>query len=80
MNKEEKIKDLVLKIEALVIAIPNEEMAYEHYSELAESYTESSAKEMFRFLAEEELSHKVKLEELKEKLEKELKELQEHDD
>lgn len=74
MSKKELIKDLKSKIEALVIAIPRELEAYEYYVDLAEKYDDQSSREMFLFLAKQELAHKDTLErilsELQSKLEK----------
>jgi len=79
-QKKERIREIKLKIEALIIAIPNEENAYDNYREMAEAYNDKPSKEMFTFLAEEELMHKRKLELLLEKLENELREIEQEDD
>lgn len=71
-----KIKDLKSKIEVLVIAIPREQEAYEFYSELKELYDDQSSKEMFDFLAAQELQHKINLENILKGLEEQLKEAQ----
>ena len=79
-NKKEQTKELRLKIEALIIAIPSEEEAHDHYMELAESYSDETSKEMFTYLAKEELMHKRKLESLLGKLEAQLVELEASND
>lgn len=71
-----KIKDLKSKIEALVIAIPREQEAYEFYTELKELYDDQSSKEMFDFLARQERQHKINLENILKDLEEQLKEAQ----
>lgn len=76
MSKE-KVKELKKKIEALIIAIPRELEAYEFYLDLAEKSDDLPSKEMFMFLAKQELSHRDHLErilnDLQSQLEKELK-------
>lgn len=77
MSKE-KIRELKKKIEALVIAIPRELEAYEFYLDLAEkSADDAPSKEMFMFLAKQELFHRDHLErimnDLQIQLEEELK-------
>ena len=75
MSKE-KIKELKKKIEALIIAIPRELEAYEFYLGLSERSDDAASKEMFIFLAKQELMHRDHLEkilnELQNKLEEEL--------
>lgn len=76
MSKE-KIRELKKKIEALIIAIPRELEAYEFYLGLAEKSDDLPSKEMFTFLAKQELMHRDHLEkilsELQNKLEEEFK-------
>lgn len=76
MADKKLVKDLKTKIEALVIAIPRELDAYEYYIDLAERYDDQTSKEMFMFLAKQELYHKDMLErmlnELQQKLEEEI--------
>ncbi|MBI3813054.1 MAG: rubrerythrin [Nitrospinae bacterium] len=76
MSKE-KVKELKKKIEALVIAIPRELEAYEFYLDLAERSEDLPSKEMFMFLAKQELAHRDHLErilnDLQTQLEEELK-------
>lgn len=62
MHNKKLIGDLKAKIEALVIAIPKEQEAYEFYMELASKYDDEASKEMFLFLAKQEMSHKDLLE------------------
>jgi len=62
MTDKEKVRDLKAKIEALVIAIPRELEAYEYYVELASQYEDDASKEMFMFLARQELAHRDALE------------------
>ncbi len=69
-----KIKDLESKIEALVIAIPREQDAYDFYSELAEEYEDKASQEMFAYLAKQEMQHKKNLENILRRLELELEE------
>jgi len=68
-------RDLENKIEALVIAIPKEKEAHDFYMNLHDEYTDVSSKEMFLFLADQELKHQKRLENLLADLEKKLKEL-----
>jgi len=70
-----EIRDLESKIEALIMAIPREEEAYEFYMGLHNEYEEDSPKDMFLFLANQERKHKESLEELLAKLEMKLSEL-----
>jgi len=70
-----EVRDLERKIEALIMAIPREEEAYEFYMELHREYEEESSKDMFLFLANQERKHKDSLEELLAKLEMRLTEL-----
>ncbi|MBI5815192.1 MAG: rubrerythrin [Nitrospinae bacterium] len=76
MPDKKKVNDLKAKIEALVIAIPKELSAYEFYVDLAAKYEDTASKEMFIFLAKQELAHRDALErllaDLQTKLEKEL--------
>ncbi|MEK6590661.1 MAG: ferritin family protein [Nitrospinota bacterium] len=77
MSKE-KVKELKKRIEALIIiGIPKELEAYEFYIELAERADDPPSKEMFMFLAKQELTHRDLLEkmlkELQNSLEEELK-------
>lgn len=74
---KEKIKELESKIEAIVIAIPREQAAYEFYLELQEQYEDQSSRDMFEYLAKQELQHKANLETILNRLEKELKETKE---
>ena len=69
-----KIKDLLSKIEALVIAIPREQEAYEFYTDLIALYEDQASREMFEYLAKQELHHKAKLESILKRLEGELEE------
>jgi rubrerythrin len=62
MADKAKIKELKAKIEALVIAIPRELDAYEYYLDMAEKYEDQASRDMFVFLAKQELSHKDTLE------------------
>jgi len=64
MTDRKLTKEIKTKIEALVIAIPRELEAYEFYLNLAEEYEDKASREMFMFLAQQELSHKEKLEEI----------------
>ncbi len=74
MTDKYRIKDLKAKIEAVIIAIPRELEAYEYYMEMAERYEDESSKEMFVFLAKQELSHRDVLERILSELERELAE------
>lgn len=76
MSDNHRIKDLKAKIEALIIAIPRELEAYEYYMEMADRYEDESSKEMFVFLAKQELSHRDVLERILSDLERELVEAQ----
>ncbi len=67
---KEKIKKLEKKKEALIIAIPREDISLHFYQDLASSAEEESSKEMFLELAQQEIEHKKKLEAM-------IKELQE---
>lgn len=67
-----KIKDLQSKIEALVIAIPREQEAYEFYTDLISLYEDQASREMFEYLAKQELQHKTNLENILKRLEGEL--------
>ncbi len=71
---DNRIKRLEKQIEAIVIAIPREEAANEYYLDLAELSDDEGQKEIYMYLAKQELKHKIKLEEILEKLEKELAE------
>lgn len=62
MPDKKLINDFKAKIEALVIAIPKEQAAYEFYMDLASKYEDQASKEMFLFLAKQEASHKDMLE------------------
>jgi len=62
MSDRKLIKDLKAKIEAIVIAIPRELEAYEYYVDLAGKYEDQASREMFLFLAKQELAHKDALE------------------
>ncbi|MBI4665376.1 MAG: hypothetical protein HY751_03075 [Nitrospinae bacterium] len=64
MSDKKLINELKAKIEALVIAIPKELSAYEFYVDLAAKYEDQASKEMFLFLAKQELSHRDTLERL----------------
>jgi len=68
-------KDLERKIEALIIAIPRESEANEFYLKLAEEYQDEASKEMFRFLAAQELKHRASLEHMLSGLEEKLAKL-----
>jgi len=72
-----KIKDLESKIEALVIAIPRELDAYEFYLELQNKYDDPASKEMFGYLARQELQHKENLEDILKGVEEQLKQAKE---
>lgn len=72
MGDRQKIKELKRKIEALVIAIPRELEAYEFYLERAEEYEEAASREMFHYLAKQELAHKDALERILTDLQKQL--------
>ena len=76
MADKKLINNLKAKIEALVIAIPKELDAYEYYMDMAAQYDDPASKEMFVYLAKQELGHRDALEKilanLQEKLEKEL--------
>ena len=63
---------LKAKIEAVIIAIPREVEAYEFYMELADNYEDEASKEMFKFLAKQEMAHKDMLERLLSDLESQL--------
>ncbi|MBI5184790.1 MAG: rubrerythrin [Nitrospinae bacterium] len=76
MTLKAKIKDLKSKIEALVIAIPREQEAYEFYTELKDLYDDKASKEMFEYLARQELQHRINLENILNGLEAQLKEIQ----
>lgn len=62
MPDKKLINDLKAKIEALVIAIPKEQAAYDFYMDIASKYEDEASKEMFLFLAKQEASHKDLLE------------------
>lgn len=72
-----KIKDLEAKIEVLVIAIPKEEEAFEFYTELKNQYEDQAAKEMFDYLAKQEIQHKRNLEGILKNLEDKLEKVKE---
>lgn len=72
-----KIRDLESKIEALVIAIPREEEAFEFYTDLKNQYEDQASKEMFDYLARNELQHKKNLEGILKDLDKQLEEAKE---
>lgn len=74
MADKNLIKDLKTKIEALVIAIPRELDAYEYYIDLAEKYEDQTSKEMFMFLAKQELYHRDMLERMLNELQQKLEE------
>lgn len=80
MMLKAKIKDLKSKIEALVIAIPREQEAYEFYTELKELYDDKASKDMFEYLARQELQHKINLENILNGLEIQLKDIQKNKD
>ncbi len=65
-------KDLLRKIEALVIAIPRETESYDFYMKLADEYPDQASKEMFRFLAQQEQRHQEALERILADLEQKL--------
>jgi len=77
MGDKKKIKDLRRKIEALVMAIPRELESYDFYMEAASGYEEAISRDMFVFLAKQELAHKESLEtllfDLQAQLEEEMK-------
>lgn len=75
MPERHRIKDLKAKIEALIIAIPRELEAYEYYMDMAERYEDEASREMFVFLAKQELSHRDVLERILSDLQRELVEL-----
>ncbi len=72
MPDKKLIKDLKAKIEAVIIAIPREQEAYEYYVDLADEYDDPTSKEMFMFLANQEMAHKDKLENILSDLQKRL--------
>lgn len=74
MNRR-RIKELKQRMEALVIAIPREESSYHFYMELAEASEREGARQMFIELAQQEITHREKLEKYLEELNKELNEL-----
>lgn len=63
MSRKE-IKDLESKIQALVLATVREAEAYDFYMNLSEEYDDKVSKDMFIFLAQQELGHKETLEKL----------------
>ena len=65
-------RDLLRKIEALIIAIPREQEAQEYYLEREREYPDQASKEMFRFLASQEAWHKIQLEKILADLEEKL--------
>jgi|GEM_PF-2041452 len=74
MKNIERIRELEGQIEALTIALPEEEAAHLFYMGLANGASHKGAREMFIKLADQERRHKDDLEnlikELKEQLEK----------
>lgn len=74
MTDKAHIRELESKIEALIIAIPREVEAYDFYMAMAERYTDDSSREMFVFLAKQELSHRDMLEKILSDLQRELAE------
>jgi len=72
MADRKLVKELKAKIEALVIAIPREVEAHQYYTDLSEQYEDESSREMFLFLAKQELNHKRRLEEILAGLERQL--------
>lgn len=74
MSSNER-KDLLRKIEALVIAIPREVDSYHFYLKLAEEYPDEASKEMFTFLANQEKKHQEALERILANLEEKLAKL-----
>jgi rubrerythrin len=74
MSSKER-RDLERKIEALIMAIPRETEAQEYYLELEREYNDQASKEMFRFLADQEKSHRIHLEAILARLEVQLAKL-----
>jgi rubrerythrin len=76
MDNKKRIKELKRKIEAVIIAIPREVESFEYYNEMAEQYEDQDSKEMFYYLAKQELAHQASLERILGEMEVELKQLQ----
>jgi len=72
MPDKKLIKGLKAKIEAIVIAIPREIEAHEYYMEMAAQYEDRASREMFEFLAKQEMAHRDSLEKILIDLEKQL--------
>lgn len=71
-NLARKIREIEERIEALIIAIPKEEASHAFYMGLADTTTHEGAKKMFIELAEQELEHRRKLEDVIQSLKEEL--------
>ena len=72
MRHDELIRELEEELEALVIAVPKEEAAYQFYLNLANSTRREGARKMFLLLAEQEMNHKNTLEKMMQDIQKEL--------
>ena len=72
MRHNELIRELEEELEALVIAVPKEEAAYQFYLNLANSTSREGARKMFLLLAEQEIDHKKTLEKMMQDIQKEL--------
>jgi len=75
MGHNESLRELEEELEALVIAIPKEEAAYQFYLNLANSTIRKGARKMFLLLAEQEIAHKNTLEKMVLDIQRELNSL-----
>lgn len=74
-NKEDQIRELEERLEALIIAIPKEEAAYHFYLDLANRTSHEGTRKMFLQLAEQELGHRHNLEKFTEEITQEMERL-----
>lgn len=71
----DRIKDVEEQLEALIIALPKEEASHRFYKDLANNTEQEGTRKMFLRLADQELDHKQKLEQIVEELKRELEAL-----
>jgi rubrerythrin len=74
-NRDDQIRELEERLEALIIAIPKEEAAYHFYLDLANRTVHEGTRKMFLQLAEQELDHRRNLEKFTEEISREVKRL-----
>ena len=75
MTHETFIKELEEELEALIIAVPKEEAAYQFYINLADTTKREGARKIFHLLAEQEIQHKNTLEKMVQDIQKDLSKL-----